>query len=69
MQFGTLPKFRFEVDFGTQLKIAFQEVSGMDKKCKLSSTATVTVICFDNQNAWYRAKLWQCHHETQHLCE
>jgi len=28
-----LPKFRFEVDFGTQLKgIAFQEVSGMDKE-------------------------------------
>ncbi|WP_248798702.1 phage tail protein [Pseudomonas sp. MWU13-2105] len=31
-----LPKFRFEVDFGTQLKgIAFQEVSGMDKEVQL----------------------------------
>jgi len=31
-----LPKFRFEVDFGTQLKkIAFQEVSGMDKEVQI----------------------------------
>ncbi|QXH50501.1 phage tail protein [Pseudomonas fakonensis] len=31
-----LPKFRFEVDFGTQLKgIAFQEVSGMDKEVQV----------------------------------
>jgi phage tail-like protein len=31
-----MPKFRFEVDFGTQLKqIAFQEVSGMDKEVQI----------------------------------
>lgn len=31
-----MPKFRFEVDFGTQLtKIAFQEVSGMDKEVQV----------------------------------
>lgn len=31
-----LPKFRFEVDFGTELKgIAFQEVSGMDAEVQI----------------------------------
>jgi len=31
-----LPKFRFEVDFGSQLKgIAFHEVSGMDKEVQV----------------------------------
>jgi phage tail-like protein len=31
-----MPKFRFEVDFGTELKqIAFQEVSGMDKEVQV----------------------------------
>lgn len=31
-----LPKFRFEVDLGTQLKgVAFQEVSGMDKEVQI----------------------------------
>jgi phage tail-like protein len=31
-----LPKFHFEVDFGTKLtKIAFQEVSGMDKEVQV----------------------------------
>jgi phage tail-like protein len=31
-----MPKFRFEVDFGTELqKIAFQEVSGMDKEVQI----------------------------------
>lgn len=31
-----MPKFRFEVDFGSQMKgIAFQEVSGMDKEVQI----------------------------------
>ena len=31
-----MPKFRFDVDFGTQLKgISFQEVSGMDKEVQI----------------------------------
>ena len=31
-----LPKFRFEVDLGTELKgVAFQEVSGMDKEVQI----------------------------------
>jgi phage tail-like protein len=31
-----MPKFRFEVDFGTELtKVAFQEVSGMDKEIQI----------------------------------
>jgi len=31
-----MPKFRFEVDLGTQLKgVAFQEVSGMDKEVQI----------------------------------
>ncbi|WP_229634208.1 phage tail protein [Duganella qianjiadongensis] len=31
-----MPKFRFEVDFGTQLtKISFQEVSGMDQEVQV----------------------------------
>ena len=30
-----MPKFRFEVDFGEDAKIAFQEVSGMDKEVQI----------------------------------
>ncbi len=34
-----MPKFRFSVDLGSELKnVAFQEVSGMDKEVQISNS-------------------------------
>lgn len=42
-----IPKFRFEVDFGSELqKIAFQEVSGLNVENQIKAVAKLTLLNF-----------------------
>lgn len=64
-----MPKFRFEVDLGTEMKsVAFQEISGMDFETQVIEYRHSNSKLFSTENAGY-FKVWKCYFEARCFCK